>query len=44
MYDAEGGLEKPQHLRQKNKFNCINIAGKDGILYFITTLRMNLFL
>ena len=32
-----------KHLR-RNKCNCIDIAGKCGILYFITTLRTNPFL
>ena len=35
--------EKPKHLRQNN-FNCIDIEGKDGIRYVITTLRKNSFL
>ena len=43
IYDAGGGLEKSQNIWGKNKFNCILIAGKDGILYFITTLRKNSF-
>ena len=35
--------EKPKTSEAKNKFNCIDIAVKDGILYFITTLRTNSF-
>ena len=41
--DAEGRLEKSQNIWGKNKFNCIDIAGKDGFLYSITTLRANSF-
>ena len=43
IYDAVGGLEKSQHIWGKHKFNCIDIAGKDGILYSIITLRKNSF-
>ena len=32
-----------QNIWGKNKFNCIDIAGKDWILFFITTLRTNSF-
>ena len=39
IYDAGGGLEKSQNIWGKNKFNYIDIAGKDGILYLSTTLR-----
>ena len=43
IYDARGGQEKSQNIWGKNKFNCLDIAGKDGILYIITTLRKNSF-
>ena len=43
IYDAVGGLVKNQNIWGKHKFNCIDIAGKDGILYCIITLRKNSF-
>ena len=35
---------KAKNIWGKNKSNCIDIARKDGILYFMTTLRTNSFL
>ena len=33
IYGAEGGMEKSQNIWGKNKFNFVDIAGKDGFLF-----------